>query len=93
MARSQPSLRRADAAVLVAVTVMSGAVLLLGDRFEPGRDATLRQPVQARGRIAACVADESMRLIDPDRERCHPGEQELTEARAAPAAAGAAGWP
>jgi len=90
MARSQPSLRRADAAVLVAVTVMSGAVLLLGDRFEPARGGTLTQPVHAGGRIAACVADESMRLINPDRERCHPGEQELTAASPGPAAAGAA---
>jgi hypothetical protein len=90
MARSQPSLRRADAAVLVAVTVMSGAVLLLGDRFEPARGDTLTQPVHGQGRIAACVADESMRLINPDRERCRPGEQELTAASTEPVAAAAA---
>jgi hypothetical protein len=90
MARSQSSLRRADAAVLVAVTVMSGAVLLLGDRFEPAGGSTVTQPVHGQGRIAACVADESMRLINPDRERCHSGEQELTAAATESPAAGAA---
>jgi hypothetical protein len=69
--------RAASTFVLVAVAAISGAMLLLGDRFEAAPGYALAQPVRARAHIAACVADESMRLIDPDRERCHPGELTL----------------
>jgi hypothetical protein len=74
-----PPTRGATTAVLVAVAIISGAILLLGERFEaaPGyHTLTRRNPVDAR--IVACVAEEDMRLIDPDREHCQPGELVLT---------------
>ena len=77
MATSHPCLPRATTSVLVAVALISGAILVLGDRFDSARSYALGQPVLAEGRIAACVAEENMRLIDLDRERCHPGELEL----------------
>ena len=77
MATSHTCLRRATTSVLVAVALVSGAVLLLGDRFDQARGYALGQPVHPEAHIAACVADESMRLINPDRERCHPSEREL----------------
>lgn len=69
-----PCLRRATTSVLVAVALVSGAILLLGDRFDATAGYALTQPTQVTAHIAACVADESVRLINPDRERCHPGE-------------------
>lgn len=72
-----PYLRRATTSVLVAVAVISGAILLLGDRFGAAPGDALAQPVRPGIHMAACVADESMRLIDPNRERCRPGEREL----------------
>jgi len=103
MATCNPYLRRATTSVLVAVALVGGAILLLGDRFDAARGDAPAQPVRVEARIAACVADESMRLIDPDRERCHPDERELasehadqpTSARASlraqPAASGPSG--
>lgn len=90
MAAPEPFVRRADAAVLAVVALLSGAVLLLGDRFETSANDRLVQPVHVEARIAACVGDETMRLINPDRERCHPGERELTPPATEPAAGGAA---
>ena len=78
MATSHPCLRRATTSVLVAVALVSGAILALGDRFGSSRGYALSQPAHAEARIAACVADESMRLINPDRQRCRPDERELT---------------
>ena len=82
MAASHPYLRRATTSVLVAVALVGGAILLLGDSFDPARGDVLTQPVHVEARIAACVADESMRLIDPERERCHPDERELASEHA-----------
>jgi hypothetical protein len=70
-------MRRATTTVLLAVAIISGGVLLLGDRFASRPAHALTHPVRVSARIAACVAEENMRLIDPDRERCHPGEIEL----------------
>src|SRR5258708_12278519 len=96
MATSHPCLRRATTSVLVAVALVSGAILLLGDRFDQARGYALGQPVHPEAHIAACVADESMRLINPDRERCHPAERELVSQptdRPAPAELTVAGHP
>ena len=87
MATSHPYLRRATTSVLVAVGLISGAILLLGDRFGAA-GGTLTQPVHVEARIAACVGDESMRLVNPDRERCRPDERELAEEHADLASAG-----
>jgi hypothetical protein len=67
--------------VLVAVGLISGAVLLLGDRFDAPPGYALTQPARIDSHIAACIADESMRLIDPSRERCRPGELTLVPLR------------
>jgi hypothetical protein len=67
--------------VLVAVGLISGAILLLGDRFEAGPGYALTRPARADSGIAACVAEESMRLIDSARERCQPGELTLVPER------------
>src|SRR5213593_3822818 len=78
MSTSHPCLRRATTSVLVAVALISGAMLLLGDRFDAAPGYALTQPIGVvEAHIAACVAEESMRLINPDRERCHPGELTL----------------
>jgi len=87
MATPHPYLRRTTTPVLVAVALVSGAVLLLGDRFDAARGDVLGQAVPAvapEARIAACVADESMRLIDPDRDQCKPGERQLVAPQSAP---------
>lgn len=81
MVSSHPSLRRATTSVLVGVALVAGAILLLGDRFDSAGGAALRQPVHVEAHIVACVADESMRLVNPDREQCHPGERELASER------------
>ena len=78
---SRPHLRRATSAVLVIVALVSGGVLLLGDRFAAAPTSALTQPIRTSARIAACVADENMRLINPDREGCHPGELLLVPSR------------
>jgi hypothetical protein len=65
------------ATVLVAAALVSGGVLLLGDRFDAAPSYAQGGPTPVPARIAACVADENMRLIDPDREQCRPGEIEL----------------
>lgn len=94
MPPSHPCLRRATTSVLVAVALISGAMLLLGDRFEATPGYALTQPVRAEARIAACVADENMRLINPDRERCRQGELTLGSEQAHPSAeAGSTGVP
>lgn len=90
-------LRRATTAVLVAVAVISGATLLLGGNFQAGASRPLTQTVQPRAPVAACVAEENMRLITLDRERCHPNELELASAaagpgRPGPVAAGVSGF-
>ena len=79
----RPYLRRTTTSVLVAVALVSGGILLLGDRFHvtPGYALTERSPVPAR--IAACVAEENMRLVNPDQEQCRPGELQLTSPRSA----------
>ncbi len=71
--------RQATIPVLVIVTLISAAILLLGDRFDTASGHVLTKPVPAAP-IAACVAEESMRLINADREQCHPGELLLVEA-------------
>ena len=76
-----PSRRRAMTSVLVAVGLVSGAILLLGDRFEATPGYALTRPARVDARIAACVAEESMRLIDSARERCGPGELTLVPLR------------
>jgi hypothetical protein len=76
-----PYLRRATTSVLVAVGLISGAILLLGDRFDAAPGYALTQPVRIDAHIAACVAEESMRLIDSGRERCQPGELALESER------------
>lgn len=82
---SRPCLRRATTSVLVAVALVSGAVLLLGDRFDAAAGYGVSQPIGAQAHIGACVADESLRLIDRDRERCRPDELELASALPRPA--------
>ena len=72
-----PCLRRATTSVLVAVALISGAILLLGDRFDAVPGYALTQPVRVEAHMAACVAEEGMRLINSDLERCRPGELEL----------------
>ncbi|HZQ76309.1 MAG TPA: hypothetical protein VFE55_03195 [Acidimicrobiia bacterium] len=81
MGPSRSALRRATSSVLVAVALIGGSILLLGDRFGAAGGGDLAQPVHVEARIAACVADESMRLIDTDRERCHADERELASER------------
>ena len=73
---------RAMTSVLVAVGLICGGVLLLGDRFDarPG-DSLLTQAARVEVHIAACVAEENMRLIDPGREHCRPGELTLVPLR------------
>ena len=73
-----PYIRRATTSVLVAVALVSGAILLLGDRFDGAAGYALTQPAQVTANIAACVADESLRLINPERERCQQGEVALS---------------
>src|SRR5918999_2059189 len=70
-------LHRATTSVLVAVALISGAILLLGDRFDAVPGYALTQPVRVEAHMAACVAEESMRLINSELERCRPGELEL----------------
>lgn len=86
MSTFHPCLRRATTSVLVAVALISGAMLLLGDRFDAAPGYALTQPVRVEAHIAACVAEESMRLIDPEGERCHPGELTLGSDRIHPSA-------
>jgi hypothetical protein len=81
MATSHPCFRRATTSLLVAVALISGAMLPLGDRFEPASSYALSQPVRLGGAIAACVAEENMRLVALDRERCRPEELELASER------------
>ena len=76
------SRHRATTWVLVAVALIGGAILLLGDRFEAAQGRTLSQPVTVEAHIAACVGDESMRLINPERDRCKANERELASDRA-----------
>jgi hypothetical protein len=88
MPTCHPYLRRATTSVLVAVALISGAILLLGDRFDAVPGYTLTQPARIDARIAACVAEESMRLINADREQCRPGELALVAAPVRESAAG-----
>ena len=78
---SHPCLRRPTTSVLVAVALVGGAILLLGDRFDSARSYALTQPVHVEGAVGACVAEENMRLIALDRERCQPGELALASER------------
>ena len=88
-----PYLRRTTTSVLLAVALVSGGILLLGDRFHetPGYALTQRSAIAAR--IAACVAEENMRLVNPDQEQCQPGEVELTSDRSGLQPISAAGMP
>ena len=89
---ASPHLRRATNSVLVAVALLGGAILLLGDRFDAAPGYALTQPVRTSGHIAACVAEESMRLIDTAWERCQPDELALASERTqSPGATGEAG--
>jgi hypothetical protein len=88
MVTSHPCLRRATTSVLIGVALIGGAILLLGDRFDAAGGSALSQPVHVEAHIVACVAEESMRLINPDRERCRPGERELASERAGTPATG-----
>ena len=72
-----PPSRRVTASVLFVVAIVSGGILLLGDRFGVTPSYALDRSTRVSARIAACVADENMRLIDPAREWCRPGEIEL----------------
>lgn len=81
MPPNHPYLRRTTTSVLVAVALVSGAILLLGDRFDVTPGYAMTQPARASARIAACVAEENMRLINPDQEQCQAGELELTSGR------------
>jgi hypothetical protein len=78
---ASPYVRRATTPVLVAAALISGAILLLGDRFEPVPGYALARLARIdEQHIAACVAEESMRLIDSDREQCEPSELTLVAA-------------
>ena len=79
MPTCHPCLRRATTSVLVAVALISGAILLLGERFDAVPGYALTQPVRVEADMAACVAEESMRLVNPDLERCRAGEVELAD--------------
>ena len=96
-----PYLRRATTSVLLAVALIGGAILLIGDRFGAAPGYALTQPALMEGQLAACVAEESMRLIDTGKERCRSGELALAPERppspvavgqAAPGANGVAGF-
>jgi hypothetical protein len=88
---SHPCLRPATTSVLAAVALISGAILLVGDRFGSARSYVLTQPVRSEGRIAACVAEEDMRLITVGREQCRPDELELGSGPASPGDLGVSG--
>jgi hypothetical protein len=91
---ASPYIRRATTSLLVAVALIGGAILLLGDRFDAVPGYALARPVPIESQIAACVAEESMRLIDTGRERCQPDELALASAHVASSAvAGPAGPP
>ncbi|MEW6471934.1 MAG: hypothetical protein AB1679_06665 [Actinomycetota bacterium] len=81
-----PCLRRATTSVLVAVALVSGGILLLGDRFDAPSSYALTQPARISTPMAACVAEENMRLIDTDREQCRPDELQLASGPTPPAA-------
>ena len=85
---ASPYIRRATTSVLIAVALIGGAILFLGDRFDAVPGYALTQPVRVEARVAACVAEESMRLIDSDVERCRPGELELASQHTAQSAVG-----
>jgi hypothetical protein len=85
---ASPYIRRATTAVLVAVALLGGAILLLGDRFDAAPGYALTHPVRLEARMAACVAEESMRFINSDLERCRPDELELASQQTAPGASG-----
>ena len=92
--KCHPYLRRTTTSVMVAVALVSGGILLLGDRFHESPGYALTPPVPVSpARIAACVAEENMRLVNPDQEQCHPGEIELTSGRSALQPISAAGMP
>lgn len=91
MPTCHPYLRRATTSVLVAVALIGGAILLLGDRFDAVPGYALTQPASIEAEMAACVTDESMRLINPGLERCRPGELELASDHATPGASGPPG--
>jgi hypothetical protein len=78
---ASPYIRRATTSVLVTVALIGGAILLLGGHFDGVPGYALTQPALIEGRVAACVAEESMRLIDTARERCQPGELALVSHR------------
>ncbi len=83
-----PYVRRATTPVLVAVALTSGAIVLLGDHFDSASGYVLAKPVRTEEGMAACVAEESMRLINADREQCHRDEVTLIEAPERRSAAG-----
>ena len=72
-----PCIRRATTSVLLAVSLVSGGILLLGDRFDVTPSYALTPSARLSPRLAACVADENMRLINSDQETCRPDEVEL----------------
>lgn len=88
---ASPYIGRATTSVLIAVALIGGAILLLGDRFDAVPGYALTQSVRVEARMAACVAEESMRLIDSDMERCRPGELELASQRTTVGAQGPPG--
>ena len=88
---ASPYIRRATTSVLIAVALIGGAILLLGDRFDAVPGYALTQPVRVEARMAACVAEESMRLIDSDLERCRSDELELASQHTAVGAPGPPG--
>src|SRR5687768_15415498 len=89
--KSHPCLRPATTSVLAAVALISGVILLVGDRFGSARSSVLTQPVRSDGRIAACVAEADMRLITVGREQCRPDELELGSGPASPGDLGLSG--
>lgn len=72
-----PHIRRATTSVLVAVALVSGGILLLGDRFDVTPSYALGPSARVSVQMAACVAEENMRLINTGQEQCRPDEVEL----------------
>ena len=52
----QPHWRRATTSVLAVVALMSGSVVLLGDRFDAMPGHALSQPAHVEAPAGACVA-------------------------------------
>lgn len=78
MPSSPPYPRRATLFVMATVTLASGGILLLGDRISAAPNEAFTPAGALAPRVAACLADESVRLIDTGREQCGRDELELS---------------